>query len=86
MEFYIAYYIHYGDDWHTNYHQAFKTENEANDFEKEHRKEMKDVNGIEYIEFTITKRTEKQLRSRLTVNEYCELFPDVKKIIDEYFN
>jgi hypothetical protein len=84
MKYYIAYYTHYGDDWHTNYHDVFKSEKEANDFEEEHRKEMKNVNGVEYVEFTIREVTERQLRGTLTVKEYCELFPKIERLIDSY--
>ncbi|MEM4994946.1 hypothetical protein WKH56_20490 [Priestia sp. SB1] len=84
MKYYIAYYTHHGDDWRTNYHDVFKSEKEANDFEKEHREEMENVSGVEYIEFTIKEVNESQLRGTLTVREYCELFPEVKKLIDQY--
>lgn len=81
----VVYYTHYGDDWETDYKEVFKNEEEAKQFEIEHREEHKNVNGIEYIEFNYSFENEKELRNTLTVNEYIQLFPDVKELLDNRF-
>ncbi|NUJ17457.1 hypothetical protein FKN04_12815 [Bacillus glycinifermentans] len=83
MSYFIVYYTHHGSDWKSDYREIFKSEKEARDFKIEHKEEMKDVEGIECIDFLIKEKTEKQLRGELTVNEYCELFPEFKKMLDE---
>ncbi|MEX0596628.1 MAG: hypothetical protein WD512_09015 [Candidatus Paceibacterota bacterium] len=78
----VACYTHYGDDWSSHYKDVFEDEEEAKKFEAEHKEEHKDVNGIEHIDFYYSYETEKQLRSTLTVNEYIQLFPNVKEMLD----
>lgn len=73
---------HHGDDWEDSFCEVFCTEQEANNFKVSHTADMKNVAGVEHVEFNMSEKTEKQLRNTLTVRQYCDLFPEVKVILD----
>jgi AraC-like DNA-binding protein len=82
--FHVVFYEHIGYDWQSEYRDIFRSKQAADKFIEEHEKEMENVNGVIHVNFNRKEMSEKDLRAILTVNEYCDLFPIVKGILDKY--
>lgn len=80
--FFVVFYTHFWDDWSTDYIEVFETENQAVYFRNNHDVEMENVEWIEGISYLIEEKTEKQLRSILSVEEYCTIFSEFKLLLD----
>lgn len=83
-EIHFVYITTYGDDWSDEERFIVHSKEEVRHYQSdEYREQQLKVSGIVAIDVEVSLDVDDtELRERLTVNEYCELFPEVKTAID----
>jgi len=83
-KYYLLYITEYGDDWEDTNKELFKTTEDRQKRIERHRVDIRHVHGIEGSDYETQDVDEKELRCILTVDEYCDLFPGVKELLDQF--
>jgi len=86
-EVHVIYVTTYGDDWESTERHVVTSMEEAKHFQSEKfKKDELKISGVEGVSVEVELNASiSLLKDRLTVDEFCELFPEVKTLIDNYF-
>lgn len=81
--YYLLYITEYGDDWEDTSKIVYLNEKDRSAAIEGHKVSIRGVHGIRGADYDREDVTENDLRYRLTVDEYCDLFPEVTALLNQ---